>query len=194
MSLPPHLIGVRLLAPPDEVVQLTQRFGVDEIYFVDDEKHKNSLRAQNSIYINARGTFWGNLISPPWSAKTLGEGLLLRILHEIGHVYHRHPGEGVTSTRNGMSVQRKSQDFWEVAFTEYEGEAWSFAFEYRRDNKEEYDSIKDSIVQWTESHQYTNKDWKNKNTDQFFYHNKFSLTEAEFNIPDWVKLKFHYLF
>lgn len=185
MNIPENLIDVELLVPPLEIVELASKFGVENVRFVDSAKLSNSLRCNNDIFINVRGTYWANYISPPWNAKTFGEAILLRILHEIGHVVNKHTGENVIISKTGMTVERKS-DFWETAFTGQEEEAWSFAFGYRRDFKQDYLNYKVICDEWTETRVYTDKDWYDDAKSQFFLRHKKEIDKVLFNIPEWV--------
>ncbi|MFD0680363.1 MULTISPECIES: hypothetical protein [unclassified Paenibacillus] len=61
--IPEHLHDVELIAPPQEIIDLTKSYGVNSVNFFDDERHSNSMRSYNDIFINTRGIL-GKLYFP----------------------------------------------------------------------------------------------------------------------------------
>ncbi|ETT49316.1 hypothetical protein BSK66_26590 [Paenibacillus odorifer] len=195
MSIPAYLTEKDLIIPPSEVVTLCKEYKVNNVFFVDNIKHTNSLRdsEDDDVFINVRGTYWANYIEPPFNAKNLGETILLRLLHEIGHVINQHPAKYVSSSSTGLKIDREN-DNWISIFGEIEGEAWSFAFEFRRDKPDRYNNLAKLCEDWVRNHKYSKKDWLLNAEDQ--YRNIFhvNLSKKIFDIPDWVKEKYPYLF
>lgn len=172
---------------PLEIINYAKSKGATNVYFVDDKnKCKRSIRYLTNIWINTRCTFWDAMIQPPFSCRTAHEAILMRFLHEVGHISLNHPGDnGLVSTTNGLIVP-KIRDIYTDAFSSYEGEAWEFALKTRKIDTVTYNSLLETCHDWYVKHKYKEKDWEDNNEAMWLRIQKFRLVEAHFNIPDWV--------
>src|SRR5687767_6800702 len=93
MTLPSRLVGASMEPAPRVFQEFAARHGVRATYFVDDrERCRSSLRDLDEIYINTRGSGWGPYIVGPIHAASMPDTIVLRFLHEVGHVHLGHPG------------------------------------------------------------------------------------------------------
>jgi hypothetical protein len=94
VPLPLHLKGASMFEPPKELLDFAHDHGAEYVVLVDDKDRCNtSVRADRWLFINTRGTYWDNLILPPWNASTYSEAIILRFLHELGHASFNHKGD-----------------------------------------------------------------------------------------------------
>jgi hypothetical protein len=191
MPVPLHLAGSRMELAPRDLCEFACRHGVAAVFFVDDAARcRNSVRADSDIFINARCTFWANMIPPPFSCQDAAEAVLLRALHEIGHVKYEHIGDAaLESTPSGLSIERTGT-FFERTFMGQEGAAWKFALRLRADDPEEYARLHDACSRWLADHDYADMDWDPSARDQWRRIRGIDLTKETFSLPDWVKLGF----
>ena len=192
INIPPHLNGVNFIEPPLEFTEYIVSFNKDiEVAFVDDkDKCNNSVRYLTSVYVNIRGTYWENLIYPPLGLNHFSEAIVMRFIHEIGHLILNHPTEGLISNKDGLIINR-SKGFWEFYLGGNEGDAWSFALKIRSENKIEYNKLVKSATNWLENHSYFEKDWDDDAASQWYRINKRKLSNEIFELPKWVVWKFN---
>lgn len=190
MPVPVHLIGARMELAPVELCQFASGHGAESIFFVDDARCQNSIRADADIFINARCTFWANMIRPPFCCQDAAEAILLRTLHEVAHVHHGHVGDAnLESTPSGLSIKRTG-DFFEQNFKGQEGHAWKFAFRLRADDAEEYRRLHDACNRWMAGHDYADVDWDHDAGRQWRRLKGRDLTVERFRLPRWVTREF----
>jgi hypothetical protein len=188
---PPHLIGANCYKPPSLLSHYAERYGVVNIVFIDDElKGERSFRQEENIFINTRCTYWDAMILPPWLCKRPGEIILLRFLHEVGHVALKHPPDiGISSTPNGLIVQRLSS-IWD-ALRDQEGECWKWVFCERKAKRSEYRILKSAIEDWYSGHTYEHKDWHDSPEAQWAKVKNESLpSDLWQGVPSWVRYEF----
>lgn len=188
MKIPPNLEGIALLEPPVEVKEYCEPLQI-EVAFVDNLNVETSLRYHSSIFVNTRGTFWANYITPPLNAKSFPEAVVLRLLHEVGHVVHQHPGD--VQMQGKRAIIKRKQNFWENAFTGTESEAWEYAFNVRKTESETYNKLLRSCNDWINQHIFADKDWDDTVQAQWRRYNNVELADHDFKVPMWVRHKFN---
>lgn len=187
----PHLIGASIENAPIELLAFAQQNGAREVYFVDDkDKCKRSIRHNDKIWINTRCTFWDAMIPPPFCCHDVYDAILLRFLHEVGHVFLKHPGDpGLRSTVAGLQLPYK-KDFFQETFTGPEGEAWEFALGIRKQDHHTFMLMHDACNKWYQQHNYETKDWDEEAKNMWLRVQGQPLVEAIFSLPDWVVARF----
>ncbi len=156
---PVHLRGAAIYQAPDALVEFARDYGALTVAFVDDTARcDRSFRRQKDIFVNTRATFWDSVIIGPWLCRSPAEAILLRFLHELGHISLGHPGDSsIASTPSGLTIQ-KPANLW-AAFAGTEGDAWLFALRLRDSHPVRYSSLLQSVTRWYQSHSYSGKDW-----------------------------------
>ena len=184
MNIQNLFTNAKFIDPPISLQELALSYGVTGFSFIDGPNFSNSIRLDSQIAINARGTYWGNLILPPVCARTYFEAILLRTLHEIGHHYYKHPGNiGVSG--KGLVIPRTG-DSDKDAFGGIEGEAWKFALDYRLRNPENYNSLQEEIREVLNAHDFSNHDWEEDSSNQFYKLSRRHLEKEIFKMKGWL--------
>jgi len=190
---PLHLQDAWMERSPQEFIIFGLKYGVEDTYFVDDPiKCKNSMRLEKVIFVNTRGTTWDAMIIPPWWCKDICEVIVMRFIHEVGHVYRGHSGDlTLVLTPNGLHIPR-SQDLFKDVLGGNEGEAWEFALSIRKKHCDEFSRLYLSYKNWYFNHEFKYKDWDNDGESQWRRINNRELSQESFrSIPGWVKEKFY---
>jgi len=183
MPVPKALVGKNMFKPPIEFCEFAHKYGVENVYFVDDADCKCSLRFENDIFIKITGA-WGNYTKYPFSAKSYSEAAILRFLHEIGHAYHQHPGSLKDSNR--LNINYKT-DIWESLMGGNEGEAWRFALGFRKYNRTEYYDLISSYNDFLKSYKFRCPvAWEMNAGDELRRDNKVKGSGSLDNCPNWV--------
>ena len=197
VPLPPHLKDASMFEPPKELLDFALNHGAEYVALVDDKDQcKNSIRANGWLFINTRGTYWDNLILPPWSASTYSEAIILSFLHEVGHTFFNHQGdEALISLPSGLIIKtsdiKTSDSFWENGLGKpQEFDAWLFAFELRHKEPGEFSNLISAYSDWALSHTFIEKDWDDVADLQFLRISGRYLSDQAFTIPEWVQEKF----
>ncbi len=191
-EIPPHLQNSWMERAPQEFINFCLKYGVEDIYFVDDSvKCKNSIRLEKVIYVNTRGTYWANMIYPPMWCRDVYEAVVLRFLHEIGHIYSGHYGDpSLIFSPHGLFIPRH-QDFFGETLGGNEGEAWEFALSIRKKQSKEFSNLYLAFKSWYSNHEFKDKDWDEDSESQWRrIHNRELSQESFRNIPNWVFEKF----
>lgn len=154
MEIPEHLVDMNMVDVPDEIKNFAAgSLGVN-VFFVDDPLCSNSVRCGRTVFVNTRGTYWANYIPPPIGASSFAEVIVLRLLHELGHVANNHPGDAVFD-ENGQLIRTPTDS----PFQGREGEAWQYAFVLRDEQPQTYNQLLSSVDDWRSQHVFTSKDW-----------------------------------
>lgn len=154
LEIPEHLVDKKMMDVPDLIREFAAATLGATVFFVDDPQCSNSVRSNRSVFINTRGTYWANYIAPPIGASSFAETIVLRLLHELGHIANNHPGDAVFD-KSGQLVRSPSDH----PFQGRENEAWQYAFNLRDQNREVYDRLVSSVRQWLTKHKFESKDW-----------------------------------
>ena len=183
---PPHLTGANYYIPPKALTSFANKYGVENVIFIDDiEKCDRSVRLNENIFINVRATYWDAMILPPWNCISPEEAILLRLLHEIGHVYLNHSGDkNLESKTTGLTINRG--DKWDV-LRGNEKEVWDFCFDFRETNNKKYNRLLKVISKWYNKHDYTLKDWFETQETQWKEKNGQELPDNFWQfLPKWI--------
>ncbi|MDD4780975.1 MAG: hypothetical protein PHT02_10325 [Tissierellia bacterium] len=164
MNIPSILANAKLINPPYGIVEFCESVSPAIcVYFYEDKCVQQSYRFKNDIFINIKGTYWFNYVSPPYGAETFGEVIVLRILHELGHVQNNHAGTLI-------DIGNKLQEVQDKNFVEKcENEAWKWALEFRYNNNLIYNKLVSICTEFSNTYQYVYKDWKDDYKNQFKY-------------------------
>lgn len=162
MDIPIHLQGALMFDAPILIQNFASKYNAQKVFFVDDAvKCNNSFRLNSTIFVNTRATYWANYTLPPMNCKSVPETIVLRFLHELGHIYCGHSGDdNLLSTPNGLLINRS------IINSVKEDEAWEFAFNIRKNNEEDFIELINTCQNWYSSHIYNNKDWDDNVADQ----------------------------
>ena len=164
MTLPGRLAGAAMEPAPDVFQAFAARHGVRATYFVDDRERCNaSVRDGDDIYVNTRGSGWGTYVAPPLHAASVPETIVLRFLHEVGHVHLKHPGNHLLVA---LGLPRAGP------FEGQEGEAWQFALEVRN-HEDDYQRLLAAATQWYQAHPFAGKDWEESPAGELEYGPRF---------------------
>jgi hypothetical protein len=164
MTVPSRLAGAAMEPAPDAFQAFATRHGVRATYFVDDrERCTSSLRDGDEIYINTRGSGWAAYIASPLHAASVPETIVLRFLHEVGHVHLKHPGNHLLAA---LGLARPGP------FEGHEGEAWQFALEVRN-HKDDYRRLLAAATEWYGAHLFAAKDWEESPAGELEYAPRF---------------------
>lgn len=176
---------------PNEIQTIAANYGAEEVFFVDDRaKCTNSVRFHQSIFINARCTFWGNMIPPPLCCNNTIEAIELRILHEMAHIHLNHKGDtDIASTPGGLVINRNKDPFVQN-FGGHEGEVWEFALGFRAQGTDEYKLLNSACEAWYTNHVFAEKDWNDSKEDQWRRLHQIEYRESDIQIPEWVRNKY----
>jgi len=117
------------------------------VFFIDDQLCRNSVRCGRTVFINTRGTYWANYIPSPIGASSFADVIILRLLHELGHIASNHPGDAVFD-ENGQLVRNRTDS----PFQGREGEAWQYAFRLRNEQPQKYHQLLSSAKDWLSKH------------------------------------------
>ena len=189
--IPEHLKGARMSESSDRLKQICSNWGVSDVIFVDDTiKCERSCRLNTNIFINTRGTTWDAMILPPWCCKTYYEAIIMRLLHEIGHIARRHPGDvDLRSTAQGLKLGRQGSSY-ESFLKGYEGDAWRFALEVRKNERQIFTELVDQFKGWVETHVFENKCWDDDASLMWKRKVDLPLNKTVVEIPKWVKSEY----
>ena len=190
---PLHLQDAWMERSPQEFINFAFKYKVEDVYFVDDLiKCKNSIRFEKVIYVNTRGTYWANMIYPPMWCQDICESIVMRFIHEVGHVYHGHSGDPMlVSTTYGLYIP-KLQDWFKETLSGNEGVAWEFALSIRKKHCDEFSKLYLSYKKWYSNHEFKDIDWDDDGESQWRRIHNRELSQESFRIiPDWVKEKFY---
>lgn len=154
LDIPEHLVDKKMVDVPKLITEYAASTVGATVFFVDDPRCNNSVRFHRSVFINTRGTYWANYIASPIGASSFAEAIVLRLLHELGHIANNHPGDAVFD-KSGQLVRSPSDH----PFQGREGEAWQYAFNLRDQNRKIYDQLVSSVEQWLAKHKFEAKDW-----------------------------------
>lgn len=173
MNIPSCLVNAKLIEPPNSIVYFCKSIKPEvKVLFYEDKNIQRSYRYFDDIFINIKGTYWFNYVSPPYGAETFGEVILLRILHELGHIQNKHNGSLVD---NGATVE-------EIDDKEYiekcEDEAWKWALEFRYYNQERYHELVNICTKFSETYDYECKNWLDDYKSQLKYLNDIDYENA----------------
>lgn len=173
MNIPSVLSNAKLINPPHRIVDFCKNINLGiNIYFYEDKLVQQSYRFSNDIFINIKGTYWFNYVCPPYGAETFGEVIVLRILHELGHIQNNHTGF-LTDTGNTLQeVQDKN------FIQKCENEAWKWALEFRYSNYLLYNQLVSICTDFSNTYQYVDKDWKDDYKSQLKY--RFNKEPSEY--------------
>ena len=162
MTLPGRLAGAATEPAPGVFQEFAARHGVRATYFVDDrERCTSSLRDGDHIYINTRGSGWGAYIAPPLHAASVPETIVLRFLHEVGHVHLKHSGNHLLEA---LGLARRGP------FEGHEGEAWRFAFGIRERGADDFQRLRAAATEWYHAHVFAGRDWDESPEKQYARH------------------------
>lgn len=165
MTLPGKLAGAAMEPAPGAFQAFAKRHGVRAAYFVDDrERCSSSLRDRDEIYINTRASGWAAYIAPPLRAASVPETIVLRFLHEVGHVHLGHPGNHLLVA---LGLPRPGP------FEGHEGEAWQFALEVRDHREDDYRTLLAAATRWYQAHRFAGKDWEETPAGELEYGPRF---------------------
>jgi hypothetical protein len=190
--IPMHLEGAKMFEPPEKLKQICHNWGVSDVQFVDDAiKCVRSFRSDSNIFINIRGTTWDAMILPPWCCKTYPEAIVMRMLHEIGHIARKHQGDpNLRSTTNGLILSKQDSSF-ESFLKGDEGEAWRFALEIRKKQRPLFIELVDLFEHWTGTHVFENKCWDDNASHMWKRKVGMPLRKTVVELPRWVKSEFN---
>ncbi len=188
--MPLHLQGASVEPAPDQFIDVAAKYEGEDVWFVDDlKKCNNSIRYGKVIYVNTRCTYWDTMIPSPIWCRDACEAIVLRFLHELGHVHQGHIGDpGLVSTSHGLEIGR-TRDFLSENFRGTEGKAWEFALDIRKNHRDEFLHLLSSCRDWYGKHDFKDKDWDDDREDQWQRYNAGSVQE-DFPIPVWVEDRF----
>lgn len=183
---PPHLKGTNYYTPPTAISSFANKYGVENVVFIDDvEKCKRSIRLNENIFINVRATYWDAMILPPWNCNSPEEAILLRLLHEIGHVYFNHSGDKNLKSKTA-SLEIGRGDKWDV-LRGNEKEVWDFCFDLRETKSKKYNRLLKIISKWYNMHNYTAKDWFETPENQWKEKNGHEQPDDFWQfLPKWI--------
>lgn len=140
--------------PPKEWISLSDSLGV-LAFLVHDPKLPRSIRriTPSQVYISIGGAYWKNYQWPPLHARSYEESILLKFLHELGHVYGSHQGTpGLTVDLKGISPEfekkAKSSSPKEILEDPDEKSAWDYALSFRSNHPKEYESLLNAYSRW----------------------------------------------
>lgn len=88
------------------------------------------------------------MIQPPWFAKTYGQAILLRILHEVGHIVNQDLGDLRPEDVGRVQSVKNFTD----ALKGNEGAAWKFAFVFRHEHMEEFLKLSFICSEWSDTY------------------------------------------
>ncbi|MEK5036178.1 hypothetical protein MKY96_32535 [Paenibacillus sp. FSL R7-0302] len=107
---------------------LASKFNIVSVQLVNDQRIARSYvdHGENTIYVNEKSEFWMNYSKPEFgNAKTPEESIVLKFLHELGHVacgHHLLPSAQFDSSGQTIATP---------AVEKKEAEAWQFVREFR---------------------------------------------------------------
>ncbi|PAB61001.1 hypothetical protein [Anaeromicrobium sediminis] len=156
VNVPKNILDSKFIKPPLEVIQLVESISPEShIFFHEHPIVQKSYRNYLDIFVNARLTYWRNYTNEPLWAKSYGEVLILRVLHELGHIVCGHKGS--LKIENGKVIQIVS----DTEVERCEKEAWDWAIRYRSENLENYINLVYKCQLFAETHPYTEVvDWQ----------------------------------
>ena len=114
----------------------------------------------------------------------------MRLLHEVGHIVRKHPGDPTMRSMSHGLVFAHGQDKWKEALTGFEGEAWRFALNFRKDEKPLFFQLVDDFREWTKTHEFEDIDWDFDAAKMYKRITKKSLRRATIKIPLWLKVDY----
>lgn len=180
------------MAPaPEALCDFARHFGATHVMFVDDAvRCQNSIRADSDIFVNTRCTTWARMTSAPLWCQSAQEAILLRLLHEIGHIHCGHTGaRDIRSTAAGLNIDRSDDPFTQN-FGGAEGEAWEFALSVRRDEPAAFAGLLEVIRQWYAGHSFSQQDWAEDQQQQLLRTNGTPLGLTPLPVPDWLMARY----
>jgi hypothetical protein len=147
---------------PEDWIKFASKYGIGPVWLVDDPSLKRSIRVGKEIFVNIRGEFWRNY-KALFNAETYEESVVLKFLHEIGHIVRAHPGNPelkITSTGISEEFEKKVSQtpLNEILNDPYEKEAWDFALEIRRNQPELFQKLLSAYKTWYQNYPYA-KNW-----------------------------------
>lgn len=140
---------------PDRWSKYAINYGIGPAWLVDDPSFPRSIRRHKEIFINIRGDYWRNY-KQMFNANNYEESIVLKFLHEIGHIIKDHLGNpDLIISHTGISEEFeekvKQTPLNRILDDLPEKEAWDFALEIRANNPDQYLELLQAYRDW-----YTN--------------------------------------
>lgn len=140
---------------PSEWTEFASKYGAGPVWLVDDPSLSRSIRKNKEIFINIRGNFWKNY--KEFGAESYEETIVLKFLHEIGHIAKNHPGDPhLKITPDGISEESEKRirgmSLNEVTKDRAEKEAWDFACEIKSNHRDLFNYLLNAYKRWYQSY------------------------------------------
>lgn len=137
---------------PDSWDKYARSWGIGPVWLVDDTRLPRSIRIGKEIYINIRREHWKNY-QELFNAQCYEESVVLKFLHEIGHIISKHKGDAelnILPTGINEKFEKKTRQtpLRKILDDPYEKEAWDFALNVRKKEPESYQELLDSYKNW----------------------------------------------
>ena len=151
-----YLERLNKYSAPDLWVKYASSYEIGPVWLVDDLSFPRSIRRHKEIFINIRGEYWKNY-KQLFNAESYEESIVLKFLHEIGHIVRGHGGDpDLKICANGISKEFeekvKQTPLDKLLDDTSEREAWEFALHIRTNQRDLFDNLLNTYKNWYQSY------------------------------------------
>ena len=162
MPIPDNIKDAEFFTPPNALVELAKSIDprITVVFYIH-KTIQQSYKFDLDIFVNLQGTYWLNYTSFPYGASSFFEVVLLRFLHELGHIVCGHKGSLKIIGNQEVPIMGKSECLL------HENEAWKWTLSFRHERTEIYDALLSLCKNYVSHMQYQNRDWDDDFMSQF---------------------------
>jgi hypothetical protein len=147
--------GLNKYPAPEEWTKYALSYGIGPVWLVDDPSLSRSIRWRKEVFVNIRGDFWRNYAI--FNAQTYEESIVLKFLHEIGHIVKEHKGDPKLKIEPGgicESFEKKVRQtpIGDILEDPAEKEAWDFALDIRKNQPEIFQDLLAVYQRWYQNY------------------------------------------